>query len=250
MHGQETSILTAVIITCAVVALIMVYFIIIMVKHQRRNRALYKEKLEVEIRTLENERKRIAADLHDELGPLLSSVRLQINCVQANEEEDKKILVKSAVHIDSILHRLREIANDLMPGVLLRKGLVPAVREFVNGLNVTHTALKIEFNATDVEIPDAGRTIHLYRITQEIIHNAIRHSGGSLLKLDYAVKGKNLVINATDNGVGFDAEEVLKKGKGLGMSNMLSRVELLHGYFHAESKANKGATINIEIPIK
>jgi signal transduction histidine kinase len=209
---------------------------------------LYKEKLEIEINTLEKERKRIAADLHDELGPLLSSVRLQIACLETQDKEDLEILEASRKHIDTVLVRLREIANDLMPTVLLRKGLQEALREFINSINAGSVALKIDYEVDMPDLNDLAREIHIFRILQEIIHNAIKHSKAGKLRIRIEKKEGQLLINVQDNGQGFDADKMLASGTGHGLSNIYSRIDVLKGYIHIKSKKEKGTEISMEIP--
>jgi len=248
MHGQETSLLIAVILSSVIVFLIMVYFIITIIRHQRLNSKLYKEKLHIEITTLENERKRIAADLHDELGPVLSSVRLQLSCINSENPETDGIINDSKQHIDSILNKIREIANDLMPGVLLRKGLVPAVKEFSDAVNINAGGLKVQYYADPFELNDKDKEVHIYRMIKEIIHNVIKHAQAQNIDIKMEKKNNRLFITAADNGKGFDAPVVLGNGTGMGLSNLVSRVEMLKGNIHVDSRAGKGTRINIEIP--
>jgi len=248
MHGQETSLLVALIISCSIVFLIMGYFIIANVRHHRRNRQLYKEKLSIEISTLEKERKRVAADLHDELGPMLSAVRLQIQTVNSMDKEDEAMLAQSAKYIDRILLRVRGIANDLMPSVLVRKGLVQAVEEFTNGINDTEKKLHIEFSSTSPVKMETERAVHVYRIVQEIIHNCLRHADAGLLSISIVEMDHKLLVQAVDDGKGFDADRVIKYGTGHGLSNLLSRVDMLNGYIQIKSRTGSGASITIEIP--
>ncbi len=247
MYEKEISVLRAVLISCSIVLVVMIYFIITVIRQQRKKRQLYKEKLRVEINTLEKERKRIAADLHDELGPLLSSVRLQIQCVEPNLEEDKEIIENSTRHIDSILQRLREIANDLMPGVLLRKGLSAAVVEFSNRINNSGSSLKIKCTTEELNLSDPEKQVHIYRLVQEIIQNAIKHSEGNNMDLSIKQADGKILINASDNGKGFDYDTTLKNGAGLGLTNMISRVEMLKGSLDVKSRLSKGTSIAIEI---
>src|SRR5262245_19620588 len=134
MDPNETKIYTVILIAGGVLGIILVYFIINIIRQQRRNLSLHNEKIQAEITTLENERKRIASDLHDDLGPLLSAVKLQINSVEVPDGEDQELIEKSSLYIDAILTRIREISNNLMPQVLSRKGLVIALREFIDNL--------------------------------------------------------------------------------------------------------------------
>src|SRR5437868_4931982 len=123
MDSPEKEYYNSLVVVLIVVGTVLLYFIITAIRYQRRSLRMHKERIRAEIDTLENERKRIAADLHDELGPLLSSVKLQINSLETTDPGDLQVLEKSSRYIDTIITKLREISNDLMPNTLLRKGL-------------------------------------------------------------------------------------------------------------------------------
>ncbi|MEO6613405.1 MAG: ATP-binding protein [Chitinophagaceae bacterium] len=247
MYPRETTIFTAVLITSLVLAIVITYFIIIFIKQHRRNRKLYNSKIKAEIALLENERKRIAADLHDDLGPLLSAVRMQLNCLNTDDSEDIRVVEKSKVHIDTILHRVREISNDLMPLVLLRKGLVVALQEFIANLGIKSPV--IHFNSEPIAIFSKEIEIHLYRVLQEIIHNTIKHAKAKDLQIDLVLQKKALELYTKDDGEGFDAEAMMKNGTGLGLTNIVSRVDILRGEFTILSKPGLGVIYSIKIPI-
>lgn len=248
MDTKETKIYIAVLIAASVLGVILVYFIITIIRQQRKNLALHKEKIQAEINTLEKERKRIASDLHDELGPLLSAVRLQINSLNTEDKEDEEIIDKSNMHIDTILHRLREISNDLMPLVLVRKGLVTAIREYVEKLNNIHS-LQVAFSSEAIMIPSKETEIHLYRIVQEIIHNTVKHARARTLRLNFEMQESKLVLRAEDDGAGFDYQAALRNGTGLGLFNLASRVEILQGDIYIDSKPGKHTQYTIEVPL-
>mgnify|MGYP001545044749 CR=1 FL=1 len=103
MDTQETKIYIAFLIAAAILGVFLIFFIVTIIQHQRKNQALQKEKNNAEITTLEKERTRIAADLHDDLGPMLSTVKLLINNVDLDTVEDKLTLDKASEYIDSVL---------------------------------------------------------------------------------------------------------------------------------------------------
>src|ERR1700741_424105 len=103
MDATETKVYMAVLIAALVLAAILIYFIATVIRQQKRNLILHKQKIQAEITTLENERRRIASDLHDDLGPLLSAVRLQVNCLNIQDTEDREIAERSVEQIDVIL---------------------------------------------------------------------------------------------------------------------------------------------------
>jgi two-component system, NarL family, sensor kinase len=247
MDTQEAKIYTSVLIAAIVLAIIIGYFIVSIISHHRRTLKLHKEKIQAEIVTLENERKRMATDLHDEFGPVLSAVKMQINSVET-DDEDAELIEKASGHIDNMLHRIREISNNLMPTALIRKGFVTAVKEFADNINQTGK-LHIVYQQPTTEVAlDANKEIHLYRIVQEIIHNAIKHAQASEVTIAIKQNEQSLLLDITDNGKGFNQMEVAKTSLGHGLGNILNRVEILHGAMYVDSKPGKGVKYNIEIP--
>ena len=109
MDPREKELYNSIIIVVAVIAAILIYFIISIIRQQRRYRLVTQQKIKAEITTLENERRRIAADLHDEVGPLLSAVKLQINHIESSDETEQFLIKKSSMHIDDIIRKMREI---------------------------------------------------------------------------------------------------------------------------------------------
>jgi len=104
MDTQETKVYIAALIAAGVLGVILIYFIITMIRQQRKTQRLNLEKIEAEIRTLEKERKRIASDLHDDLGPLLSAIKFKINSVDLTHEDDKMMIEHASQHIDDTLN--------------------------------------------------------------------------------------------------------------------------------------------------
>lgn len=204
-------------------------------------------RIAAEIATLENERKRIAGDLHDELGPVLSAVRLQVNHLEPADETERIILQKSSSQIDEVIKRFREISYDLLPNTLVRKGLVKATEEFIGRMSEAYQ-LRIEFTSDEIRLqPD--REVNLYRILQEIIHNSVKHARATLLTIDMKVNGSQLHINTKDDGIGFNYEAMKTNEGGLGMLNLQSRVEVLNGVLRIDTQPGKGTLFFIEIPI-
>lgn len=248
MDPREKELYNSILIVVAVVAAILVYFIISIVRQQRRYRQLTQQKILAEITTLENERRRIAADLHDEVGPLLSAVKLQINNVEGTDDMDRELIHKSSTHIDDIIRKMREISNDLLPNVLVRKGLVAAIDDFIS--KVKHASeILIEFQHNEPIRFDTAIEVNMYRIVQEIIHNVIKHSGATQLNIQLHLTDKLIRLATEDNGNGFDTDEVRKTKGGLGLLNLQSRTDVMSGEFHCESVKGKGTKYLFEIPV-
>lgn len=247
MGPQETKIYTAILIAASVLGIIVAYFIISIVRNQRRLLRIQRDKLKVEIATLENERKRIVSDLHDELGPLLSVVKFQIDGLDTRSEEEQRLIRKASENLDSILARIRSICNQLMPQVLVRKGLVRAIQDYLDELEAT-APLRIKYEIdSEIRLPN-GSEIHLYRMVQEIVHNTLKHAGAENMFISLRQIPHMLVLTTADDGRGFSVEQVARGGSGLGLRNISSRVDMLGGDIYITSAPGKGTSFTIEIP--
>ncbi len=220
-----------------------------MIRHQRKNAQFYKAMIRAEITVQENERKRIAYDLHDELGPLLSAVRLKINHLELANEEGLEILNASNKNIDDIVKKIRDISYNLLPNTLVRSGVIAAIKEYINKLDELN-GLSIVFDAKDEKLNlSKGSEVSIYRIVQEVIHNTIKHSKASNLVIQLNTKGNKIYLATSDDGVGFDFSNGNLNG-GLGLYNLQSRAEMLNAKFSVESVTGKGTQYLFEIPVK
>lgn len=247
MGSQEKLLFNAIIISAIVLGIIITFFIVSIIRQQRRNLELHRLNILAEITAMEKERTRIAADLHDDLGPLLSAIKFKINSVDTVDKDDLEQLAGASSHIDDLIRRLREIASNLMPSVLLRKGLVSAVHQFIG--NIDRKQLEINFNHPELPEVPQDKSINLYRIVQEVTHNTIKHARASRLVIDLTLKGNSLILKTEDDGVGFDMSQRSKEGGGLGLRNLKSRAEIMGGHFNAESSPGRGTRYLFEIPL-
>lgn len=247
MDAQETSLYTAILIASIIIGIIIIYFVVSIIMQQRKNLELHKRNILTEITALEKERARIAADLHDELGPLLSAVKMKINSFELADEEDQVEIAKTNQHIDSMIKRVREISFDLMPSALIRKGLLVAVREFVDYV-MKSNALQIAVQAPErLDLPEQ-KAVNLYRIIQEVIHNTVKHAHATRLAIELRTEKNKLVLKTQDNGTGFNPD-ALGENTGLGLRSLLSRTEIMNGTMYLDSKKGEGTTITFEIPL-
>lgn len=248
MGSYETKIYIAILIGASVLGIILVYFIITILRHQRRSVKFHEEKVLAEITTLEKDRSRIVADLHDELGPLLSAVRMQLQSLESPLREDHVLIEKASDHLDKVLMRIREISNNLMPQALSRKGLTTALQEFIRELNANNKLqihLSIDANlqlSKDLEV-------HIYRILQEIINNTIKHARASEMVIKFQPGQSHIQITAVDNGCGFSPAAITTESIGLGLKNIMSRVDIMRGELYLDAAPEKGTRYTIEIPL-
>jgi signal transduction histidine kinase len=223
----------------AFLAIIITFFIITMLRHHRRYVKLQKNRMLNEIAVLENERKRMAYDLHDGLGPMLSSIKLNINSIDTNTDEDKAIIRKASNHIDDVIKNMRSISYNLLPVTLERKGLFEALREFIEHSSVKSKLPVQLFIKHHVEVPKEQQ-IHIFRILQEIIHNSIKHAQAKNLYIGFGYEEERMVIFAKDDGIGFDVAATKENSGGLGLKSIESRADILNCLVLIESSPGKG----------
>ena len=199
----------------------------------------------------EEERKRIAEDLHDRVGSILSTVKLYFNAldnkVDNYQEENRTQYVKATNLLDEAVQEVRRISHNLISGILMKFGLAPALKdlcETVDGTDKIKTNLFL--HGLD-ERMETQTEISVYRIIQELISNTLKHAKASEIDIHVTRRDGNLNILVEDNGQGFDTRE---KHDGIGLKNIRSRVDKLNGSITIESIKNKGTTVNIDIPIQ
>lgn len=204
--------------------------------------------LQATIETQEVERNRIAQDLHDAISAKLNVVSLHINMLLEDSltyEEQKDALSKVLGVTTNVLDNSRQIAHNLLPPILSKFGLVAAVEELLSDFSTTK---KVEITNSILykESLTATEELHLFRIIQELLNNALKHGKASKIELVLIDSSSNLKIEFIDNGKGFDVKKALKKN-GLGLNNIKSRIAILKGKLFIESKREKGAKFIINI---
>jgi signal transduction histidine kinase len=225
----------------AFLAIIISFFIVSMLRYHRRYVKLQKERVMNEIAILENERKRIAYDLHDSLGPVLSSVKLNINSLETPSDDDQLLIQKASGRIDDVIRNMRAISYNLLPITLERKGFFEALREFIDYTTVKNKLpIQVLFKQ-QVEIPKP-KQIHIFRMLQEIIHNSIKHAQAKNLYIVFGYEDGQIIIVTKDDGIGFDVRKVQENSTGLGLKSIESRTDILNGKIHVESTPGKGTT--------
>ena len=196
----------------------------------------------------ESERIRIAKDLHDGLGGLLSTVKVHIGSIQSEiqELENFNTFNKANKMMDDACEEIRRITHNLMPAVLRAQGLGSAVQQITNQLNDVHK-IKTEFEIHGFEQRiDESTEVLLYRIIQEITTNIVKHAAATKAWIQVFEHPESIQILIEDNGIGFDLSKV--KGNGLGIKSLESRVDFLSGTIEIDSRIQQGTSITINIP--
>ncbi|ARV13832.1 sensor histidine kinase [Polaribacter sp. SA4-12] len=200
----------------------------------------------------EKERKRIAEDLHDNLGSVLATLKLHFENLKMNREKKKinqeMLFDKTEGLIDEAYLKVRSIAHAKNAGVLANQGLLVAIQMMAEKIS---SADKIQIEVIDFGLDkrlENSLEISVFRITQELITNIIKHANAKNATINISLYDKNLNIIIEDDGLGFDIKKVNLKN-GMGISSIKTRVSHLGGTFNVDSTKGKGSSIIIDIPI-
>ncbi|CAG0976739.1 Signal transduction histidine-protein kinase/phosphatase DegS [Flavobacteriales bacterium] len=200
-----------------------------------------KEVIEAE----EKERKRIAQELHDGLGQLLSSAKLNVSSLEEDIEPDDKEIFGNALNlIDEAVHEVRNISHNLMPATLTRYGLVKAIEEQVRKINSSNKVEIFFENNVNNRINETIE-VALYRIVQEVVNNMIKHSQANTIKILLSQQHSKGILVISDNGKGFDTK-LIEQSKGIGWKNIYSRAAIINATINVTSATDKGTQVEID----
>lgn len=212
-------------------------------QHRQKLERIEKEKqtqlLKVSIEGQENERKRIANDLHDGIGPLLSALKLQINT--QNDFLNKEDINKN---LDETIQEIRAVSSRMSPAVLDELGLNEAIKNIIYRFKkISSVEIYLEWDDNIQQKIGINYSIHVYRIIQEALNNVLKHSKANKVELKGKVVGSNVSISISDNGIGFNVgEEYIRDS--IGLDSMQARCKLLQAIWKIESN-DHGTTITI-----
>jgi two-component system NarL family sensor kinase len=199
----------------------------------------------------EKERRRIASDLHDGVGQLFSAVKLNLSSllerVSFNNTDEKALADKTLDMVDESCKEVRTIAHQMMPNILLKTGLATAIEDFIGKIDSRHLKINLATYNMDSRLDSSIETV-LYRVVQECVNNVIKHSQATLLDINLARETDNISVTIEDNGKGFNTADK-SKFDGIGLKNIITRVEYLQGTVDISSDMNKGTLIAIYIPL-
>jgi signal transduction histidine kinase len=201
---------------------------------------LSKQLLSTVLRTEERSRSQFAKELHDGMGPLLSSAKMSLSAisVQNMSKEQQEILHNTRFLIDEAIRSVREISSNMSPQILNDFGLAQGVQSFLSRIQSLHTIdIVFDTNLQDERF-DSNIEVVLYRVICELINNSLKHSQCTLVEVALMQQGSYLKLRYSDNGCGFDPDKTMRSGMGL--SNITSRIDSLSGELHITSATGKG----------
>ncbi|MBI3138604.1 MAG: sensor histidine kinase [Sphingobacteriales bacterium] len=198
----------------------------------------------------EQERTRLAKDLHDGLGGMLSGIKYSFQTMKGNlimTPENQQAFERSMDMLDSSIREMRRVAHNMMPEALVKFGLTTAIRDFCEEINRSG-ALQVSYQSIGMEKEQISQTtaITIYRIVQELLNNTMKHAAARTAIVQLSKTGRGISITVEDDGKGFDTA-LLKGARGIGWSNIQSRVEYLKGRLDIQSEPGKGVSVHIDI---
>lgn len=200
----------------------------------------------------EQERTRLAKDLHDGLGGMLSGIKHSMQTMKGNlimTPDNAQAFERSIDMLDSSIKEMRRVAHNMMPEVLVRFGLNKALQDFCNEIDQTNV-IQLNYQSIGMEANadlDQSMSITIYRIVQELVNNSIKHAQAHQVIVQLALDKNSLSLTVEDDGKGFDTR-VLEQAGGIGWQNIKSRVAFLKGTMNVQSEGS-GTSVLIEFPV-
>lgn len=247
-----------------ILAIAIVVFVIFhqrkVIRYNDRLKQLEEEKqqilLNASIRFQEEERNRIAADLHDDAGPLLATARLYLNENLVNQEKAQQLqsIYSAKQIIDDAILLIRNISHSLMPPTLKNFGLESAVNDLfqkISGSGSINASARFHDYRTRLKVE---QELLVFRIVQELVNNVFKHSNAGFIHLTQNVSGSNMYFRLHHDGSGIvqaDFEKLNQSALGLGLKNIASRIKVLKGRIYFEiDPSHTYYKVTIEVPME
>jgi signal transduction histidine kinase len=209
--------------------------------------------LEASVDSQESVRRQIGGDLHDEIGTLLSASRMSLTQILKFSDDAVKrerLILETQQQLNDALNNVRRISKDLMPSTLDEFGLILALKDFTQKMT-EHTGVLVCFNHGELkEVFDKKIELMLYRSTQELVNNALKHAQATVINITLSKTEERLFLQVSDNGIGFDLAEVNQPNRGIGIKNIESRISVIKGgQIKFDVEKGRGASFKISVPL-
>lgn len=267
MENSESLNISTLVVFGTMGVLILVSFIVVFVvfyqKKALEQRNLMNERetqfqktlLNASLEIAEQERSKVAANIHDDVGMILNVLKLKINKAARSPgdgDATKSLLTESNKLIEETIDTIRGISNDLMPPALSKIGLMSAFFEMCHQLTATGM-LEAEFETSEEEFDwDKKKQVQLYRVVKEILNNILKHGKPTKIKLVAEIKNQVLTVTVIHNGRGVTSEEIKRLtdvSKGLGLKSIMARAQLIDAKINYIANENSNAKVTIETPL-
>jgi signal transduction histidine kinase len=240
--------LDAIVSFCIVIAVLFAHRLVNHIDRLMYQRSIFSKRLlSAVLRAEERSRSQFAKELHDGMGPLLSSAKMSLSAISIKDmsSEQQEILRNTRFVIDEAIRSVREISNNMSPQVLVDFGLARGVQNFLSRIQSLHSIdIVFETNLLDERF-DNDIEVVLYRVVCELINNSLKHSGCTNIKVSLMHNAGALELKYSDNGCGFNPQSVISNGMGL--SNITSRIDSLNGELSIISVPNEGMRVEAHV---
>jgi len=249
MYSEEKRIYAALLTGAVLFAVLMAFFILTIIRYQRKRVRTYYELIEEEINLMEKERGRIAKDLHDNIGAMVSAIPFLLGGIVSDNESDITLITKLKRHIDETMLNIKQLSYDILPRILSAEGLEFAVKDFLDLLTYSKK-IKVQFSYNIPKgLVEAEKEVMIFRIIQEILQNILKHANATAIVCELNYTGKMIELHISDNGVGFNHKNAKQKRGGAGLQNIMARVAILKAKIFLTAEEQKGVDYIIKIPV-
>ncbi|SFD49082.1 sensor histidine kinase [Spirosoma endophyticum] len=244
------------------VLLMMAVFIIIFVAYYQQKQAKQqlslkelqaqhrRELMAATFRGQEEERKRLAEDMHDGIGTMLSITKMSLNQLERKLGGEVQVgfeFQKTRSMIDETMTNVRRISRNLVPTTLERFGLLAALEELIDRANDGELEVQLTYPESAIQIPPALELM-LYRIAQELVNNAIKHARATHIAVQLLCLDNEIRLSVVDDGVGFDFDAIMENRQGgLGLRTIESRLNVVNGHVTFDVAPGRGSQIHVQV---
>ncbi len=202
----------------------------------------------------ESERRRLAKEIHDGIGPLMSTIKLHLDTVQSELEDVPPKVLKKINSMGELIHEvaddIRNISHALMPSALIDLGLVAALDNLCQKANDSGK-IQVNFYHSGMENRiEQNMALGIFRITQELLNNAFKYAQANIINIQLIKHPESIMLMVEDDGIGFDKNRLKDQiGNGIGLRNIQTRAKTLGGHFNLDTQVGKGVLATVEIPL-
>jgi signal transduction histidine kinase len=246
LQKQQLALIALVLTLLLIISVILLYLVnrnkIRQLRIANQNRKVSEMLMEAELK----ERERIARDLHDSVSQKLAVIQMHLS---VGIEEDPDLFTRISSLLNESVADVRSISHNLFPRDL-NKGIIPALEYLCEQCNFSCSQIHFSFKlstAFEVRKIPSNLEFVIYRIVQELINNAIKHSKATNVDIVLEYDSARILLSISDNGIGFDSA-LIKKGKGIGLKNIMERIKKIGGNLELYSEVNEGTKFQIKIP--
>lgn len=202
------------------------------------------------INSQEKERTRVGQELHDSVGAMLSAIRLNMKMITSDLSLFEKNSDEMIAYLDQTIETVRNISHNLYPAGLKTFGMIGVLKEYIEKVNNSDEIKISLIENGETRRLDPNIELIIFRILQELINNAVKHSRASIITIEMMWGYKFLSIEVQDDGIGFSSDQIDPTKRGLGLYNISNRAEVIDAKVLFKNSESGGACINLQVPFQ